>query len=111
MLYLKLKSAYSYLKELHINDNISQSELKGLNKVLKKEVEAKEENNKLYNVKVAAFPFIRKVEDYDFSFQPTVDENKIKTLISSNFYLDATNVVFIGNPGVGKTHLAVAIGY
>lgn len=111
LVYLKLKSAYSYLKELHINDNISQSELKGLNKVLKKEVEAKEENNKLYNVKVAAFPFIRKVEDYDFSFQPTVDENKIKTLINSKFYLDATNVVFIGNPGVGKTHLAVAIGY
>lgn len=111
LVYLKLKSAYLYLKELHINDNISQSELKGLNKVLKKEVEAKEENNKLYNVKVAAFPFIRKIEDYDFSFQPTVDESKIKDLIASNFYLDATNVVFIGNPGVGKTHLAVAIGY
>jgi len=111
LVYLKLKSAYSYLKELHINDSISQSELKGLNKVLRKEVEAKEENNKLYNVKVAAFPFIRKIEDYDFSFQPTVDENKIKNLIASNFYLDATNVVFLGNPGVGKTHLAVAIGY
>lgn len=111
LIYLKLKSAHSYLKELHINDSISQSELKGLNKVLRKEVEAKEENNKLYNVKVAAFPFIRKIEDYDFSFQPTVDENKIKNLIASNFYLDATNVVFIGNPGVGKTHLAVAIGY
>ncbi|GMQ60672.1 IS21-like element ISMac9 family helper ATPase IstB [Vallitalea sediminicola] len=111
LVYLKLKSAHSYLKELHINDSITQSELKGLNKVLRKEVEAKEQNNKLYNVKVAAFPFIRKIEDYDFSFQPTVDETKIKTLIASNFYLDATNVVFIGNPGVGKTHLAVAIGY
>jgi len=47
--YLKLKSAYTFLKELHINDNITQSELKGLDKVLNKEVEAKEENNKLYN--------------------------------------------------------------
>jgi DNA replication protein DnaC len=111
LVYLKLKSAHSYLKELHINDSISPSELKGLNKVLRKEVESKEENNKLYNVKVAAFPFIREIKDYDFSFQPTVDENKIKNLIASNFYLDATNVVFIGNPGVGKTHLAVAIGY
>lgn len=46
LVYLKLKSAHSYLKELHINDSISQSELKGLNKVLSKEVEAKEENNK-----------------------------------------------------------------
>jgi len=109
--YLKLKSAYTHLKQLHINDNISQSELKGLSKVLKKEVEAKEENNRLYNVKVAAFPFIRKIDDYDFAFQPTVKEHKIRGLIDSNFYLDATNVVFIGNPGVGKTHLAVAIGY
>lgn len=111
LIYLKLKSAHTYLKELHINDSISASEIKGLNKVLRKEVEAKEENNRLYNVKVAAFPFIRKFEDYDFSFQPTVREDKIKELVSSNFYLDATNVVFIGNPGVGKTHLAVAIGY
>ena len=111
LVYLKLKSAHSYLKELHINDNISQSEIKGLYKVLKKEVEAKEENNKLYNVKVAAFPFIRKIEDYDFSFQPTVNEEKIRTICNSDFYLDATNIVFIGNPGVGKTHLSVAIGY
>ena len=36
------------------------------------------------------------------SVQPTVDENKIRNLIASNFYLDATNVVFIGNPGVGN---------
>ena len=111
LVYLKLKSAHAHLKELHINDSISQSEIKGLYKVLKKEVEAKEENNKLYNVKVAAFPFIRKIEDYDFSFQPTVNEEKIKAICNSDFYLDATNIVFIGNPGVGKTHLSVAIGY
>lgn len=111
LVYLKLKSAHAHLKELHINDSISQSEIKGLYKVLKKEVEAKEENNKLYNVKVAAFPFIRKIEDYDFSFQPTVNEEKIKVICNSDFYLDATNIVFIGNPGVGKTHLSVAIGY
>jgi len=80
-----------------------------LNKVLRKEVEVKEEINRLYNVKLAAFPFIRKFEDYDFSFQLTVSKDKIKELIASNFYLDATNVVFIGNPGVGKIHLAVVI--
>lgn len=109
--YLKLKSAYSYLKELHINDNISNSELKGINKVLRKEVEAKEENNKLYNVKVAAFPYIATIDTYDFSFQPSIDEDKMRTLVASDFYEDATNVVFIGNPGVGKTHLAVSTGY
>lgn len=58
LMYLRLKAAHTYLKELHVKDDISQNELKGLYKVLKKEVEAKEENNKLYNVKVAAFPFL-----------------------------------------------------
>ena len=111
LMYLKLKSAYTYLKELHINDGISQNELKGLYKVLKKEVEAKEENNKLYNVKVAGFPFLRTVEDYDFEFQPSVSKDKIYSIIESTFYDEATNIVFVGNPGTGKTHLAIAIAY
>ena len=111
LMYLKLKSAYTYLKELHNNDEISSTELKGLHKVLNKEVLAKEENNKLYNVKVAGFPFLRTIEDYDFSFQPTVNESKIRDILESNFYEEAINIVFIGHPGVGKTHLAIAIGY
>jgi DNA replication protein DnaC len=109
--YLKLKSAYSYLKELHINDNISSTELKGIYKILKKEVEAKDENNRLYNVKVAGFPFLRKVEEYDFDFQPTVKKEKIYSIIESEFYEDGTNIVFVGNPGTGKTHLAISIAY
>lgn len=111
LVYLKLKSAYTYLKELHINDEISSSELKGIYKILNKEVEAKEENNKLYNVKVAGFPFLRTIDDYDFEFQPSVKREKIKSIIESTFYEEATNVVFVGNPGVGKTHLAISIGY
>lgn len=109
--YLKLKSAYTYLKEMHINDAINSSELKGIFKVLNKEVEAKEENNKLYNVKVAGFPFLRKIDDYDFDFQPTIKKEKIEEIINSNFFEEATNIVFIGNPGVGKTHLAISIAY
>ena len=109
--YLKLKSAYIYLKELHINDQISALELKGLYKVLSKEVQAKEENNRLYNVKVAAFPFLRKIEDYDFDFQPSISKDKIMSIVESNFYDEGTNIAFIGNPGTGKTHLAIAIAY
>ena len=109
--YLKLKSAYTYLKELHINDEISSTELKGIYKILKKEVEAKEENNRLYNVKVAGFPFLRKIEEYDFDFQPSVKKDKIQSIIESNFYDEAINIVFIGNPGTGKTHLSITIAY
>ena len=100
--YLKLNSAHTYLKELHINDNISNTELKGIDKILRKEVEAKERNNKLYNVKVAAFPFVKTVDDYDFTFQPSIQEEKIRSLIASDFHENGTNVIFVGNPGVGN---------
>lgn len=83
--YLKLKSAYTFLKELHINDAISNTELKGIHKILNKEVDAKEENNKLYNVKVAGFPFLKTIDDYDFSFQPSVKEEKVRAIIDSTF--------------------------
>lgn len=111
LIYLKLKSAYSYLKELHLNNDISNTDLAGIYKILNKEVEAKEENNKLYNVKVAAFPFLKKIEEYDFDFQPSVKKEKIYSIIDSDFYQDGTNIVFIGNPGTGKTHLAISIAY
>lgn len=109
--YLKLKSASAYLDGLYKNDGITETELKGIHKILNEEVQAKEENNRLYNVKVAAFPFLRTVDEYDFDFQPSIKEEKIRAIIESTFYEDATNVVFIGNPGTGKTHLAIAIGY
>ena len=97
--------------ENNINDEISSAELKGIYKILKKEVEAKEENNRLYNVKVAGFPFLRTIEEYDFDFQPSIKKDKIQSIIESNFYDEAINIVFIGNPGTGKTHLAIAIAY
>ncbi len=111
LLYLKLKTAASYLRELDLKNVISSIELSGLHRVLEQEVIAKEENNKLYNVKVSGFPFLRKLDDYDFSFQPGLNEEKIRSIAASNFYEEALNVVFIGNPGVGKTHLAIALGY
>ncbi|MBM6931734.1 ATP-binding protein [[Clostridium] spiroforme] len=100
--YLKLKSAYSYLNSLYIENKIEESELTGIHRILDEEVKAKEENNRLYNVKVAAFPFLRTVDDYDFSFQPSVKREKIESIIESTFYEDATNVCFIGNPGTGN---------
>ncbi|MGI6392615.1 MAG: IS21-like element helper ATPase IstB [Candidatus Izemoplasmatales bacterium] len=109
--YLKLKSASDYIQELYMNNLINETEIKGIYKVLEKEVIEKEENNKLYNVKVAGFPFLKTLDNYDFEFQQSVNEDKIRAIASSNFYEEAINIIFIGNPGVGKTHLAIALGY
>ncbi|WIK67610.1 ATP-binding protein [Globicatella sanguinis] len=90
---------------------MTEAELSGLYKILAKEVEAKEENNRLYNVKIAAFPYLKSIDDYDFTFQPSIDEYQIRTIIESSFYNEAKNVVLVGNQGTGKTHLAIAISY
>ena len=61
-------------------------------------------------IKASNFPFRKTIDDYDFSFQPSVSENQIRELANLSFIEEHENIVFIGNPGVGKTHLAVALG-
>lgn len=76
---------FHYLEQLYQNQQLTEAELSGLYKILAKEVEAKEENNRLYNVKVAAFPYLKTVDDYDFTFQPSIEEDQIRTIIESSF--------------------------
>ena len=61
-------------------------------------------------IKKAGFPYIATIEAYDFSFQPNLDEKLLRELSTLNFLKDAKNILFVGPPGVGKTHLAIAIG-
>jgi DNA replication protein DnaC len=59
--------------------------------------------------KVATLPFGRSIEEFDFSFQPSVKERQLRELASCAFIERRENVIFLGPPGVGKTHLAVAL--
>ena len=61
-------------------------------------------------VKVANFPFLKEIKEFDFSFQPSLDKAKIMDLMTLRFIEKAENVIFCGTPGVGKTNLAVSIG-
>ena len=61
-------------------------------------------------VKVANFPFIKEINEFDFSFQPSLDKAKIMDLMTLRFIENAENIIFCGTPGVGKTNLAVSIG-
>ena len=61
-------------------------------------------------VKVANFPFIKTIDDFDFSFQPGINKQEIIDFTSLRFIEKNENILFVGSSGVGKTHLATAIG-
>ena len=58
----------------------------------------------------SGFPFRKTMDDFDFSFQPSIDRSVIDDLMTLRYIHNSENVVFLGPPGVGKTHLSVALG-
>ena len=61
-------------------------------------------------LKQARLPWIKTLEQFDFSFQPFIDRKVLRELAGGAFVERAENVILLGPPGVGKTHLAVALG-
>lgn len=61
-------------------------------------------------MRLAMFPVHKRLEDFDLDFQPSIDRVVISDLASLRFVHNAENLVFLGSPGVGKSHLAIAMG-
>lgn len=74
------------------------------------EVKRKKEGSINAKVSKAKFPYFKTLDQFDFSFQPSLNEKEIINLGGLSFAENNENVIFLGPPGVGKTHLAVALG-
>jgi len=81
-----------------------------LDRLLHEEVTAKTAKNTTIRTQFARFPFVKSLEAFDFSYQPSIDKKQIQSLASCHFVEHGENLVLLGPPGVGKTHLAVGLG-
>lgn len=81
-----------------------------LDQVLTEEVTAKTAKHVTMRTSLARFPFVKGLESFEFGYQPSLDRKQMQVLATCRFVEHGENVVLLGPPGVGKTHLAVGLG-
>jgi DNA replication protein DnaC len=87
-----------------------KSVMEVLDHLLSEEVKSKRSRRYETKLKYAGFPYRKTMDDFDFSFQKSIDRSVIDELLTLRFIHNRENVVFLGPPGVGKTHLSIALG-
>jgi DNA replication protein DnaC len=86
-----------------------KSYLSFLEELLEEEVACKEQRRVETSLKISGLPFIKSIDEFDFTFQPKLNRQKVMSLFDLTFIREKGNVIFLGPPGVGKTHLAVSL--
>lgn len=81
-----------------------------LNELTQSEIDFRDERAKKINITVSSFPYNKTLGDFDFTYQPTINKSKIQDLATLRFMDEKSNIIFMGSPGTGKTHLATALG-
>jgi len=80
-----------------------------LDRLLEEEIAAREERRIRSSLRLAGLPYLKTLDSFDFAFQPSLDRGQLMDLASLTFLARKQNVLLLGPPGVGKTHLAVAL--
>ena len=62
------------------------------------------------NLQFARFPYLKRLEEFDYTAQPSIDRRLIEELATGRFLYEGRSIIFLGPPGVGKTHLGIALG-
>ncbi len=91
-----------------VKKNLSLTEL--LDELFLEELNYKTEESYNTQLRFSGFPFVKTLEQFDYNFQPSIDKNIIKELSTLRFINNAENIILLGPPGVGKTHLSIGLG-
>ena len=92
-----------------VNDGqISFSE--ALLELTDKEIAHQQQESLKRRIKRARFPIIKRLNEFDYQFQPSINQQQIAEFATMSFLDNQENIIFIGSPGVGKTHLAIGLG-
>jgi DNA replication protein DnaC len=106
---LRLATAAQEIEAVLANQKKAVS-LSWVSELLERELDARKAKGLKKRLLAAKFPEITSLESFDFSFNPDIDEEKVKDLATLKFVDQNQIALFLGAPGVGKTHLALAIG-
>lgn len=81
-----------------------------LDRLVQAELVARNEQAIARNIRRARFPFVKTLDQFDFACQPSINEAQVRDLATTRFVAHGENVLLLGPPGVGKTHLAISLG-
>lgn len=88
-------------------ESLGYTEFLGL--LLEDETEKRSDNKRVRLYRGAHLPFERDLSDFDFTFQPSIKKTEIMELATLRFLDKKANILFLGQPGTGKTHLSVSL--
>ena len=118
--YTRLLSNLEELQLNRIKDNLDEhigrinnkelDYIESLHELTNLEIQAREDRATHACIRVENFPYRKELKDFDFSFNPKINKEKILDFKHLRFIENKENILFLGVPGVGKTHLATSIG-
>ena len=79
-------------------------------KLTDKEISYQQQESLKRRIKRARFPVEKQLNEFNYQFQPSVKQQQIEEFATMSFLNNQENIIFIGSPGVGKTHLAIGLG-